>query len=236
MLERTTALHRATVNQGKAINLGTVDGVPTTNSRIPGPETDTSTLNPNSAQNQQPTNPHLRSRVLKQLGVNCRWSSVVVDEQPDARNLAHAGAYLDRDPAVLYAGDRAPDAPGLVPINGKSTSTSLFTLFSLSHHTVLVFGGNASLLTELRHMLCGALRSLVKLVRILDGSLKEAEDQEGGADVALVDRDGHAHDAYSPVTQGFPIIVVRPDGVVGAIVESRAGLKRYLDGVFVQSP
>ena len=31
-------------------------------------------------------NPFVRPKILHQLGVNCRWSPILVDEQPEARN------------------------------------------------------------------------------------------------------------------------------------------------------
>ena len=65
------------------------------------------------------------------------------DEQPEAQDVVNAGAYLDEDPSVLFAGDRAPEAPGLLKvvdgaILGEQT-TSLFNLFNPTTHTVLIF-------------------------------------------------------------------------------------------------
>jgi len=51
------------------------------------------------------------------------------------------------------------------------------------------------------------------------------------ADFVLEDRDGHAHDAYAP-GQICGVVVIRPDGMVGAIVQDEQWLHKYFMGIF----
>lgn len=54
----------------------------------------------------------------------------------------------------------------------------------------------------------------------------------GKAGVDIVDQDGHAHEGYQVQKDKFLGVIVRPDGVVGAIVHGSDDAKRYFDGVF----
>ena len=83
-----------------------------------------------------------RPKAMQMLGINCRWSAIVVDEQPDAPEHPRDGAYLSEDPTVLFAGDRAPESPGLVTASGEETS--LFKIYGPTHHTVLDFEADAA--------------------------------------------------------------------------------------------
>lgn len=60
-----------------------------------------------------------------------------------------------------------------------------------------------------------------------DECLQEIIDVE-----VLIDQAGHAYRGYVVEEGEIEIVVVRPDGVVGAIVRGAAGLERYFEGVF----
>ncbi|KAH9911199.1 uncharacterized protein B0H18DRAFT_385348, partial [Fomitopsis serialis] len=84
-----------------------------------------------------------RQDQLKQLGINYRWSSILVDEihavdaEEAKRETVDAYGALGGD--GLHAGDRAPDAPALVDLkSGGAEPTSLFNIFAPTHHTVLL--------------------------------------------------------------------------------------------------
>lgn len=208
MLGRTTAILNATVNTA---------------------------FNAAAKKTDDAKSPLVRPQILHQLGVNCRWSPIVVDEQPSAPDAVHAGAYLPEDPTVLYAGDRSPDAPGLVRVcaEGAETRTlSLFEIFGPTHHTVLIFASDAAAAQPILALLEILSKGVVKSVVILPRSTQIGKEVEG-ANFTLVDRDGHAYADYPPVAAGFHTIVVRPDGVVGAVVQGVQGVERYLDGVFI---
>lgn len=188
-----------------------------------------------------------------QLGVNCRWSSVVVDEQqPDTDPLDDEfddfdfgegedeeeddsfNTFVDRP---LSAGDRAPDSPGLVVLKhptadkppADACTTSLFRTFLASHHTVLIFSDasrSAAVIRLLTSIVPHAVQSVV-VVRA-QGTITEQHEL---ADWVLEDRAGYAYSTYA-LRDGCDIVVVRPDGLVGAVVRSRSGLQRYFRGVF----
>ena len=184
-----------------------------------------------------------RSRIFHQLGVNCRWSPVLVDEQPEADSVKTAGPYLDEDPTVLYAGDRAPEAPGLVPLVQDSTSlgektgtskaetTSLLNIYGPTHHTILIFATKSEEAASLLRAAGEYPAGLVLTVTVLPKDTSPTAAVPG-ADLAVVDSEGYAHEIYPPVHKGFRVIVVRPDGVVGAIAKGEDGLKRYFKTIF----
>lgn len=189
---------------------------------------------------------------LLQLGVNCRWSSVVVDEQSDDEDFLDdfdfeeeeeqsPEAFLDRP---LSAGDRAPDAPGLLVLkrraldknakNLDARTISLFRTFLASHHTVLIFSNEANRYTPVIHLLA-AHADAVQSVIVVRGQGTVPSSALALADCVLEDRGGHAYGTYA-LRDGCDIVVVRPDGLVGAIVRSRDGLKRYFRGIFKRQP
>jgi len=147
------------------------------------------------------------------------------------------GYGLDLD-GTLTAGDRAPDAPGLVDMRDTRRTTTktwrLFQIFGPSCHTVLVFA-------EATHRWPQVLRSLsvypqgtvyTVLIARRRNAILAAEAAPAG--FVLEDRDGHAHDAYV-CDRDYGITVVRPDGVVGAIAKGVNGVMWYFRGIFSPS-
>jgi len=190
---------------------------------------------------------------LFQLGVNYRWSSIVVDERKaiDAAREAEEDAYMedfeydmdeDEDKVDSYgeehdgrlrAGDRAPDASGLLiqsssPISRKSCQ--LFQIFDAAHHTILIFPDAAKYLKILQNAPTYP-KSVIRTVVITRSKTALPASDVKFADYVLEDRDGHAHAAYCP-TGVCGVCVIRPDGVVGAIVRDSVGMNRYFKGIF----
>jgi hypothetical protein len=137
----------------------------------------------------------------------------------------------------LKAGDRAPDALELKNI--PSGSVSLFNdVFNFSCHTVLVF---SAMVDSERHNVL-----LVQLARYRQGlvpcaAVVPAGVGTSGTDIACIgtrimileDTKGHAHAGYhSQFDGGCDIVVVRPDGIIGAVVRGLAGLERYFSQIF----
>lgn len=173
-----------------------------------------------------------RPTILHQLGVNYRWSEIVVDEQPSAEEGAEGAtaAYRLEDPTILRAGDRAPDSPGLTVVSGGSGITSLFEVFKPHRHTALLFGLDITATLEALH---GAPTGSVYTVIVLPkGATMPDALRTLGVNLVVVDSDEYARTYYPPTMQGFDIVVVRPDGVVGAIMKGEEGVKKYLGGVF----
>ena len=182
-----------------------------------------------------------RTGSLNQLGVNYRWSSIVVDQNtdsgtgPSARE-AHSAYDVEAD-GLLRAGDRAPDAPGLVKVkfdNQKSSeSIRLFNLLSPTHHTVLIFAEAADVQETLQAGIATFSEELVRSVVILRAGTANMI-QNVACDI-FEDRDGHAYDAYRGVDGPNGIVIIRPDGVTGAIVKDVDWIDRYFRSIFVES-
>ena len=102
----------------------------------------------------------------------------------------------------------------------------LFDVFSPTRHTVLVF-------TEDEEKVQGVLEQVKTLpegvaeVVVIAPKGKAAE--VAGAKV-VEDVEGHARSIYQ-VEQDPTIVVVRPDGAVGAIVLEAAGITRYFSKI-----
>ncbi|KAJ7283132.1 FAD binding domain-containing protein [Mycena rebaudengoi] len=173
-----------------------------------------------------------RNSALEMYGVNYRYSPIVVEERAalpreDQNELMKAHAYQGYEgKGSLCAGDRAPEAPGLVQSDG--VETSLFALFKPDVHSVIVFARDAqtSLLGGIYDAVAAyAVQSVVQTLTICH---KDAV----GRDKYLVDRDGHAFSAYLIDEDVVTIVVVRPDGFIGAIVREGEGVVRYFKKIF----
>lgn len=171
---------------------------------------------------------------LRQLGVNYRWSSVVVDERtPKPRGHQDVNPYGSGTDGSLRAGDRAPEAPGLVLVD-DGARTSLFDVFGPGHHTVLLFTPSADLMTEqLLAKMKAYPAGLIKTVEVFpQGTLGPRVVGHWQPDNAVVDQDGHAFAGYQVTPEKPTIVVVRPDGYVGGIVYGLHGVEAYFQSVF----
>lgn len=196
--------------------------------------------------------------MLYQLGVNYRWSPIVVDERKklEADREADDDAYLrdyanidedDDDPIKLdsygaghdgrlRAGDRAPDSSGLVihspaALVKSSPTCQLFQIFGPGHHTMLVFADIVASKDILR-ALQAYPKALVRTV-VISRAKKISLDAAviNAADFVLEDRDGHAYNAYCP-TDICGFVIVRPDGVVGAITRTLTWMHQYFSRIY----
>ena len=126
-------------------------------------------------------------------------------------------------------------APGLVEVtsdNQKSSdSTRLFKLLSPTCHTVLIFAEAAD-----THTTLAAIekyhKALLRPVVFLRAGTNNMIKDDAGCDI-LEDRDGHAYNAYKGAEGTNGIVTIRPDGVIGAIVNDVDWLERYLRGIFI---
>ena len=182
-----------------------------------------------------------RTGNVNQLGVNYRGSSIVIDQYNDVgagpgQRKAHS-AYNAEVGGVSQAGDRAPDAPGLVEIKSdnqpSSESTRLFKLLSPMRHTVLIFAEVA----DVHATLAAIARYRKEFIRVVvflrAGNTNLLQNVD--CDV-FEDRDGHAYDAYRSAKGTNDIVIIRPDGVIGAVVRDVDWLERYFTTIFVDSP
>ncbi|KAL1695604.1 FAD binding domain-containing protein [Schizophyllum commune] len=155
---------------------------------------------------------------MEQFGVNYRGSEIVLDERNPLAD-AVPSAYGSGD-GVLRAGDRAPSAP--VRCASDAGTQKLFDVLGCEKHTVLVF-------TEKE----GAVQAVIDAAKLLPKGVAEVivvapEGQFVGAVDAKIlwDVDEKAASIYQ-VDHEQTIVVVRPDGVIGAIVLDAEGIARY---------
>ncbi|KZT05390.1 monooxygenase [Laetiporus sulphureus 93-53] len=152
-----------------------------------------------------------REGFLKQLGVNYRWSSIVVGERTPCTAEEKAelidNAYGGGE--GIRAGDRAPAAPGLLIVHERENIGSVLKATKLYPE------------------------GLVRSVIVLPQTAPECADVQS-ADLLLSDGSGHAYESYavSPTSGGMTIVIVRPDGVIGGIVLGVDGLTKYFRNVF----
>jgi hypothetical protein len=173
-----------------------------------------------------------RSTKLFMLGINCRFSSIVLDEFTPPVEGKPVNAYGVLDEGHLEAGDRAPDAPELLHIQpDKSDVTMLFSIYRPWYHTIVVF---APSLTDASPILA-ALEYDKNVVRsaVVLPSTAPAAHVASPADIVLVDQEGHAYTAYLLEAAQTKVFVIRPDGVIGAIVHGAEGVKKYFSKIFV---
>ena len=217
MLDVTTKIHRQTVGKPEASGTKQGDAESTFESAM------------------------ARGKNLYMLGVNYRTSPIVIDEFFSAPSAQVHSSYRAPEDGVLRAGDRAPDAPNLIPVTSTAETPSgesgvrLFDIFASTYHTVLIFTPSPSVpvvrqvLSVLKEVEKKVNEKLVKpLVILPPGSEGEIEVGEE----ILVDHAGHARSAYVVDKGETKVIVVRPDGVVGAVVRGGEGVGKYFNKIF----
>ncbi|KAH6915866.1 pentachlorophenol 4-monooxygenase [Coprinopsis sp. MPI-PUGE-AT-0042] len=182
---------------------------------------------------------------LLQLGVNYRWSPVVLDERKalevqkaaadedlyatygySAEDIAR-DCYGAESDGRLRAGDRAPDSSELLPPNPTGPFTvkpiRLFQLLSAAHHTALIFPTLVDpglVLQELARYPGDLVKSVVILRHTASLSASVSS-----ADYVLEDTHNYAHESYLADTCG--LVIIRPDGIIGGILHDHLSVHRY---------
>lgn len=158
-----------------------------------------------------------RGRVAKMLGITYRNSPIVVAALGDESDLK-VDSYRSGEDGMLKAGDRAPDA-----------TAGLFDIFSVKHHTVLLFGLGEDEANEVvrfvKEQVGGAPFKTVVIHREGNSAYVDV-----GADYVLEDKDGSAFEGYQVKEKA--VVVVRPDGAIGVKSDGLDGLREYTKIVF----
>ncbi|KAG2125947.1 FAD binding domain-containing protein [Suillus clintonianus] len=173
-----------------------------------------------------------RNSILFMLGINCRFSNIVLDEFVPSVEGKPISAYGVLDEG-LEAGDRAPDAPDMLQVgHEKSDVKTLFGLYRPWYHTILVFVPSLADASPILGALEACDKSVVRLAVVLPSSAS-VTSVASSADLVLIDTGGHAHSAYLVAAGKAKVFVIRPDGVIGAIVHGAEGVKNYFSRIFL---
>lgn len=196
-----------------------------------------------------------RGGALFMLGINYRWSSIVLDERdPEYADKLSKPVLLDHlktnayggYEAGLSAGDRAPDAPGLVvlrcstnmqeKIKGGDT-TSLFKLFNPAKHSIMLFAPPSVDANVIKRVVASvakfpSAKDIVQIFHISPFSPPLTKIE--GLDAVLVDVNKHGRGGYLVQNDQVVIVVIRPDGYIGAFAKHVEGLARYLENIFLR--
>lgn len=166
---------------------------------------------------------------MTQLGVNYRGSSIILREGAESGSIQNIGYSKESVDAAL-PGDRAPEAPGLIDV-ADTPALTVYGLLSPRRHSVLIFSDGFSdkdldAISDLLHQ-----QSKDTVYGILIQSLQTPQvGHNDKFDRVLSDNAGHAYATYR--VTGPCIVVVRPDGVIGARVAEPSGVVQYFKGVF----
>lgn len=186
-----------------------------------------------------------RSDALKQYGVNYRHSSIIVDDgsESELAEVRKVSAY-GGGKGFVFAGDRAPDAAGLLAtdlnFDKDRVSTRLFKLFGSTHHTVLVFinkgeGSDAPASPRFPPEVLRKYPSeLVKFFIIYRAGKAPKIAGIEGLVRSFEDTKGHAYEAYRDLGGVNSTFIVRPDGFVGARLKDLGGVERYFTNLLVK--
>lgn len=176
-----------------------------------------------------------RPPALDQLGINYTSSSIVLDEfrQEGFTKAVVTSAYQSDD--ILRAGARAPEAPQLLNIRTQQI-TSLFDIFRPYLHTVLIFpsrnDANATITAALKSLSSLPNGTVQSVVISPKGRPTLSLDSGMEPDFIVEDSEGNAFAAYGASADEGRVIVVRPDGYIGAITRGVEGVERYFSRIF----
>ncbi|KAK7050564.1 FAD-binding-3 domain-containing protein [Favolaschia claudopus] len=165
-----------------------------------------------------------RNGDIQMLGVNYSGSSIILqDAEAVADILTPYSRPVGTGSVGVQAAYRAPDASGLVSV--EEQQITLFSVFGVVAHTVLIFGSEASCKADATELVARLPTGVARAVRILPQG--ESAAGSSSCDLILEDGAGHAYRGYGVSTDNLTAVVVRPDGVVGAVVSDVDGVERY---------
>ncbi|KAL5488260.1 hypothetical protein ACEPAI_6368 [Sanghuangporus weigelae] len=238
--------------EGNAIVQKTIDALGSAATSLSESEKKQNEVEEKNSNDPQIDQRYFRGRKLFQLDLNYRWSPIMFDERrpavsassgsPDSKEKDAYGK-LGHD---LRAGDRAPDAPGLVVLHkasppvgkigkvaegGEGTVIRLFDIFDPTAHIALLFSSDQSFVKSAQNMLRVLPEGLISTVVIVPKDSTSAVGKDV-VDVVLADKEGHAYKGYGIEKDATVVVIVRPDAMVGAFAVSSAGVERYLTKVF----
>ncbi|OSD07919.1 hypothetical protein PYCCODRAFT_1463192 [Trametes coccinea BRFM310] len=179
--------------------------------------------------------PQWHDTSLAQLDINYRWSPIVYDARGNGGlddTALKARAYTGYPGEPVHAGDRAPDAPGLVDASGKESR--LHDIFKPTIHTILIFSSDPGNAKKEIDSIVQAVRSLpegtIQIVVLGSHDVPKPGDHDGVP--TYKDAEGYAFRTYNIQDGKVTVVGVRPDGYVGTIVDDATGLQTYFSRIF----
>ncbi|KAI3607008.1 putative monooxygenase [Moniliophthora roreri] len=168
-----------------------------------------------------------RDWTVRQFGINYRGTSIVLDErQKDATGTVDN--FRSGDDNATHAGDRAPEAPGLT-LASSGQSVSLYDLLDVTSHTFIIFGGHlAGILDGMSYP-----HGTVKNVLVYPAGTRIAEATTTGTACTVIDAEGYAYKHYKVVESEGLVVIIRPDGYIGAVLKAESGVADYFKRVFL---
>ncbi|KAJ7685926.1 FAD binding domain-containing protein [Mycena rosella] len=173
---------------------------------------------------------HQHGDAMRMLSVNYRGSSII--SQAAGAAGAESDPYAEAAGAPVQAAYRAPDAPELVPAGTQGAATRLFEVFSVSAHTVLVFGGDTDARAPVVDALARFPPGIVHAVLLLGQEHAPPSDAPRFGAV-FEDRAGHAYRGYGADADALTVVVVRPDGVVGVVASNAEAVEQYFRRILI---
>ncbi|KIY47677.1 hypothetical protein FISHEDRAFT_44919, partial [Fistulina hepatica ATCC 64428] len=171
-----------------------------------------------------------RGGPLHQLGVNYRSSPIVFDTRQPRDDGSGSNAYEATGP--LTAGDRAPNSPLLDLTSGQATS--MFDLFKATHHTVIAFTSDIpTVISALVSLLDKYPTGILTCCIVLPTTLEPVPQDVALARVrVLQDISNIGYQTYEMTAKdGDVVVIVRPDGVIGAVTSDPNGSERYFSKI-----
>ncbi|KAK7051478.1 hypothetical protein VNI00_004452 [Paramarasmius palmivorus] len=151
---------------------------------------------------------------LRQFDVNYRSSPIITDDLEPSESFQ----------TTLHAGDRAPDATGLV-ITCSSQRTTLYDLLDAVSHTVIAFlPGDC--LDYYSHITVALSRfpPVMAKTMVIHPQSTVWQHHDG---VVFIDEDGYAFEHYESQPDEVKVVIIRPDGYIGAVITDVSGVEQY---------
>lgn len=183
--------------------------------------------------------PMYRDTALSQLWVNYRWSSIVMDERfPRKTSEDSLMNPFGVEGDTLRAGDRAPDATSLHEVDAtgliSSSETTLFTVYSPTVHTLIIFPGTKSISLDVEFASRYRAMGIVSLWIIVPPGPSVGDM---AADKIFLDAAGHARSGYGLPSESVDIethyFLVRPDGMIGAYGTGPGVVQEYFRNILL---
>ncbi|KAG1875885.1 FAD binding domain-containing protein [Suillus tomentosus] len=165
-----------------------------------------------------------RSRILYMLGINCRFGTIVLDEfvaSVKPINCLTRGIWRLGTGHLMHP----------ICCSAEPDATTLFGLHRPWYHTILVFAPSLADATPILGALEAYSKSVVRSTVVLLSSAS-VTPVASPVDLVLVDREGYACSAYLVEVGQTKAFVIWPDGVIGVMVHSAEGVKKYFSKIF----